>query len=293
MATYASQLQQSTTEVKTYTIDFTNDLPSGGSVTAGTATHTPPSGSAGTVTVSVTSPYVYATLPAQSVTGVHYIDVLATFSDSDKSAVRVPINVVYPTATARSGMTTLISELRGMTEAGPADYTIAGVPYWSDAQMQDILDIHRTDIIFEELTPYPYQIAGGSISYQEYRSGYGYLEATTGGTSILYLQEGTGSTIGSANYTTDARRGVFVFSADQEGTAYYLTGRSYDLQASAADMWRRKAAHYAPTSFNFSTDNHSVSKEQVYSHCIQMAEYFEGKGGQSIVEVQLIRGDME
>jgi|GEM_PF-2020191 len=292
MATFATQITQSTGEIHTYTIDYTNDLPTGGTVTAGTATHTPPSGSASSVSISVTSPYVYATLPAQTVTGVHYVDVVATFSDSDTSSVRIPINVVYQTATARSGMASIIAELRGFTEASPDDYIVAGNPYWTDAQMQDVLDIHRTDVVFEQLQTYPYQVAGGSLSYTDYRSSHGYFEQTTGGTGIFYVQDGTGSAIGSANYTPDYRRGVIIFGADQAGTVYYLTGRSYDIYAAAADIWRRKAAHYAPSSFDFSTDNHSIKRSQVYQHCLEMAEHYESMSSDAIEFTDLFRGDL-
>ena len=195
--------------------------------------------------------------------------------------------------TARSGLSSLITELRGLAEAGTADYTIAGtVTYWTDDQLQDVLDIHRKDVIFEPLQMYPTQISGGSISYQDYRSSFGFYEATTGGTAILYLQDATGATIGSANYTPDYRRGQFQFSANQAGSVYYLTGRSYDLNAAAADVWRRKAAHYAPTSFDFSTDNHTVSRSQIYSHCKEMADYFDGQSGGSIQTVSMFRSDM-
>ena len=193
---------------------------------------------------------------------------------------------------ARSGMSNLITELRGMTEAGTADYTISGSAYWSDDQLQDVLDIHRTDIIYEQLQLYPVHIASGSLSYQDYRSSYGFFEATSGGTSILYLQDGTGANIGTANYTTDTRRGQFQFSSDQGGSVYYMTGRSYDLQAAAADVWRKKAAHYAPTSFNFSTDNHSISRAQVYQHCKEMADFFENQGGDAISSISMYRGDV-
>ena len=193
---------------------------------------------------------------------------------------------------ARSGMSSLITELRGLTEAGATDYTVTSSTYWSDDHLQDILDLHRHDIIFEQLSMYPVQIAGGSISYQDYRSGFGFLEATTGGTSILYLQDSTGATIGTANYTPDYRRGQFQFSANQSGSVYYLTGRSYDLNAAAADVWRRKAAHVAPTSFDFSTDNHSISRSQVYKHSLEMADYFEGKSSNSVTTVQSFRGDV-
>ena len=194
--------------------------------------------------------------------------------------------------TARSGMASLITELRGLSEAGTADYTVTSSTFWSDDQLQDILDIHREDVIFEPLTIYPTQVAGGSLSYRDYRSGYGFYEATTGGISVFYLQDATGASIGTSNFTIDYRRGRMVFTNDQRGSVYYLTGASYDLEAAAADVWRRKAAHYAPTAFDFSTDNHSISRSQVYRHCLEMAEYFESKGNNSVESVQLFRSDV-
>lgn len=197
---------------------------------------------------------------------------------------------------ARSGMSNLITELRGMTEAGTADYSVVGSAgttyYWSDDSLQDVLDVHRKDVVFEQLQLYPVQVAGGSLSYQDYRSRFGYYEATTGGSAILYLQDSTGATIGTSNYTPDYRRGQFQFSANQAGTVYYLTGRSYDLYAAAADVWRRKASHVASASFDFSTDNHSVSRSQVLKNSLQMAEYYEGKSGDALTSVSMYRSDL-
>ncbi len=197
---------------------------------------------------------------------------------------------------ARAGMADLITELRGLCEAGTAEYTIVGsggtATYWDDTQLQNILDVNRKDIIFEQLKMYPYQISGGSISYTDYRSSYGYYESTTGGTSIFYVQDSTGANVGTATYTPDYRRGQIVFGSNQAGTVYYLTGRSYDLDAAAAEIWRRKAAHYAPSSFDFSTDNHSVSRSQVYKHCLEMASFFEGKSANAVETVSMFRSDL-
>jgi hypothetical protein len=138
MTTYADQQTQSTRSVHTYTADFANDLPTGGTVTAGTAIHIPPSGSASSVSILVDSPYIYATLPLQSVIGIHFVDVVATFNNGETSVIRIPISVVFPSPTARPGMLEIIGDLRAMTDTGPDDYEIAGVPYWTDAPLQRI-----------------------------------------------------------------------------------------------------------------------------------------------------------
>jgi hypothetical protein len=193
---------------------------------------------------------------------------------------------------ARTGMTALLEEVRGMAEAGTSEYTVGTTLYWNDNSLQDVLDLNRKDFIFAPLTPYPVNTSGGTLNYFEYRFPYGFLEQTSGGTTIFYVQDSTGATAGTSLWSADYRRGVVTFSSDTQGTAYYLTGRSYDLNSAAAQVWRKKAAHYAPTSFDFSTDNHSVNREQVYSHCIEMAAFFDGQGSNSIETVQRERGDV-
>ena len=193
---------------------------------------------------------------------------------------------------ARTGMTAILEELRSMCEAGTSEYTIGTTLYWSDNTLQDILDSNRRDYTFQPLQSYPVIVSGGTLQYFEYRAPYSFFEATSGGTSIFYLQDSTGATLGTALWSADYRRGVFTFASDAKGTAIYFTGRSYDMNSAAADVWRRKASHYAPTSFDFSTDNHSVSRQQVYSHAIEMADFFENLGSGSIQTIPMFRSDV-
>jgi hypothetical protein len=95
MATLVSTATQSLTEIRTHLVDFTNDLPSGVTVSTATATHTPPTGAASTPTVSTAlAPIVQVTLGPLSVTGMHKLSVLATLSDGEKSEVllQIPVN---------------------------------------------------------------------------------------------------------------------------------------------------------------------------------------------------------
>ena len=194
--------------------------------------------------------------------------------------------------TVRSGMSNLIEELRGMAEAGTADYTVGASNYWDDGQVQDILDNHRDDLRFVELAIYPQVVSGGTLQYYDYRAPVGFFEETTGGTAVFFVQASNGATMGTALWNVDYRRGAFTFTQDMRGTVLFLTGRSYDLNAAAADLWRMKAAHYAPSTFNFSTDNHSVSRAQVYDHCTDMAKYFQGISRSAISVVDRFRGDV-
>lgn len=195
--------------------------------------------------------------------------------------------------TARTGMANLITELRGLTEAGTADYTVTSSTYWSDDHLQDVLDNHRRDVVFAPLAALPTVVAGGSLSYKEYRAAYDFLEATTGGTDVFYLQDSTGATFGTSLWSADYRRGVITFASNTLGSYVYMTGRSYDLNAAAADVWQRKTAHFAPGAFDFSTDNHSINRSQVYSHCLEMVQHFTNMSRNAIQTVSTFRSDLE
>lgn len=281
-------IQQSTNEIRKWIVDFTNDLPTGVTISAGTATHTPPSGAASTPTVTNTTTTVTAQIGPLAVIGIHYLDVLATYSNGEKSEVRITFTNNYPETQGRSTLADLIYELRGMTNAGASDYTIGGVPYWTDKQMEQALDRFREDhfrVLLEPVEKYD----GGTVIWKDYYSGLKNLESTDGGTAIFYVEDAAGNVVGTALYSADYARGVVTFLSNTGGSAFYLYARSFDLNRAAADIWRRKASHYA-THFNFATDNMRADKGAVYKQCIAMAEEYEQRAQNSSV-VTLYRSD--
>ncbi len=176
---------------------------------------------------------------------------------------------------ARSGLVDLIEILRGYTDAGSADYSIGTSNYWDNDHIQVVLDRHRLDIYHEPLVPIE-NWAGGSIEYREYISTFGYYEKTDGGTAIFIIEDATGADVGTAHYSVDYLRGRIIFNSNTFGSAFYLTGRSYDLNAAAADIWRQKASHYA-LAYNFSTDSHRLERSKLIEQCLKMAEYYESR----------------
>lgn len=292
MATYSANNTQKTGTIRTYTVDFSDDLPSGGTVTAGTATHTPPSGSAGTITTSVSSPYLYVTVPAAALTvnGIHYVDALATFSNGDTSPVRIQINAVYKDATCRSGMIDIVSEVRALSAVGPADYTIAGNPYWTDAQIEAELDKHYEYIVCQPMEAVGTYGTTGTWKYYDYYVGASWLEQTDGGTATFYIQDSTGALISSSDYSVDYQNGIVTFDADTAGAVRNVTCYSYDVNAAAAEIWRKKAQYYF-SAVDFSTDNHSIKREQIYQHCLQQAQTFESMSWGANSSADLERGD--
>jgi len=180
-------------------------------------------------------------------------------------------------------MAELIDVLRGMTQAGTADYTLGTATFWDGDQMQRVLDRYRFSVTREQLGKIEFYAGGGTIEYYDYVSQWGNYEQTSGGSAIFWIEDGVGDNIGTASYTADYLSGRITFSSDTGGTTYYLTGRSYDLNRAASDIWRQKASYYANT-FDFSTDNHSVKRSDIYKHCLEMASYYAtlSDSGQSV-----------
>jgi len=176
----------------------------------------------------------------------------------------------------RSTMDYLITELAGRVDAGTATYQEqhgSGL-FFDSRKLQDVLDRHRVDIWRQSISA-QVTYSGSTPQYKEYLTKIPWLEQTSGGTAVFFIQDTT-STIGTANYSVDYQRGHITFTADQAGSVRYLTARSYDMDGAAAEAWRMKASWYA-TDYSFSTDNHRVDKGAVINNCIKMAEFYESR----------------
>jgi hypothetical protein len=82
----------SKTEVRPITVEGL-DLQTDETVTSATATHTPPSGSALTITPTVDTPFVNMLFGPFAVAGWHYVMVQVVGSDGSKPEVLYVINV--------------------------------------------------------------------------------------------------------------------------------------------------------------------------------------------------------
>ena len=192
---------------------------------------------------------------------------------------------------ARTGLSHLIDVLRGMVEAGTADYTLGTANYWDDDHLERVLDGRRTDFYNEQLGKVE-KWNGGTVQYFEYVSQYKNMEQTTGGTAVFYIEDGTGADVASGNYSVDYFRGRITFAADTGGSVLYLTGRSYDLDGAASDIWKSKAGH-AANMYDFSTDNHRFARSQYMDHCLKMASYYEQRASSSTKTTVLLRSDVD
>ncbi len=177
--------------------------------------------------------------------------------------------------TARTTMANIIQSVRALAAIGTADYSVGTVPYWSDEQIQAVLDRNRLDFSSHPLQALREVDSGGTVRYYTFQAGYRNLEESSGGTAILYVHTSTGARAGSAAYSIDCAAGRLTFAADTAGTAYYLTARSYDLYAAAAEIWRQKAGHVAER-FDFSADGASFKASQLRTSYLENADYCSG-----------------
>jgi len=186
-------------------------------------------------------------------------------------------------------MTELIDLVRGMTDTAAGQYTAGTQSYWSTDHVQALLDRHRLDVMHEPLISIDKWVGGGTVQWLEYQSRHRNFEQTDGGTAVFEIENGVGTNVGTASYSVDYPRGRVTFTSDQGGTAYYLTGRSYDLNATAADIWRQKAAHYA-AAYDIRTDNHGLTRSQLMKQALEMADIYDQMGGPQTIT--LTRSDV-
>lgn len=169
---------------------------------------------------------------------------------------------------ARSGMASLILELRGFTDTKEQDVEVNGVAYWTDEQLQNVLDLYRKDVLDAELVSVPLMVNGVTEWTRYYiplAIGH-YLEtdATPGAFSIVDV-------VGAAapSHTVDIRAMTVVFNANTNGLEYFLRGRTYDVRAAAAHVWFMKAGHRAEL-IEWKAGGHTLSEDQEYQHCLEM-----------------------
>ena len=190
---------------------------------------------------------------------------------------------------ARTGMQTLIDTVRGYANAAPDEWTISTdtslIEYWSDEEIQRVLDRHKVEYIHALMDAQPTYESGTPV-YKQYL-----LNATNieSGTAVFKIEDTAGTVSG---YTVDYARGIVTFTADQSGKSFYWSGFAYDLDAAAADIWRMKASHVAGL-VDFSTDGHSVKRSQQAQTYLNMAGYYQQRSAsEGVTTAKIVRDDL-
>ena len=190
---------------------------------------------------------------------------------------------------ARTGMQTLIDTVRGYANAAPDEWEVSTdnslIEYWSDEEIQRVLDRHKREYIHALMDAQPTYESGSTV-FKQYLLGATNVES---GTAVFKIEDTAGTVTG---YTVDYTRGIATFLTDQSGKAFYWSGFAYDLDAAAADIWRMKASHVAGL-VDFSTDGHSIKRSQQAQQYLSMANYFQQRSASEGVQtVRIVRDDL-
>ena len=194
----------------------------------------------------------------------------------------------------RTGMGNLLLQLRGMCDVSATDYLVNGVQFWTDQQLQDILDSYVTPL--EQIDDSPFQLqpiaeyAGGATIFKDYPIGWGNLEEQISGSPYWVLVDSTGLEVSNTLYDADYIIGNVRFKSNTNGAIYFLShARSYAMERAAAEVWRQKMGHTARM-VDFRSDGQSFTRSQWFANCKGMMDFYQRQGGVSTT--RLTRSDL-
>lgn len=176
----------------------------------------------------------------------------------------------------RSGMANLIQRTRNLANVGLSEWTLGTETYWSDDHVEATLDLHRVEYV-ETVAPIGENVAG-TTEYHKYKLSFGNLEEAESGTANWSVRDSAGTLQGTANYSKNYEAGLITFTATTLGTIMTFRYNAYDLYAAAADIWRTRAANVS-LYYDIKEGEHSLSRSQMFKHCIQQATLMEAKTG--------------
>lgn len=175
----------------------------------------------------------------------------------------------------RSTMASLISRVRLLIN----DVLVpGGGQIWSDDQIQDVMDASRLDVKNGPTTPKP-TFTGSTIQFLDYYTELGDWE------DDLVLKQYLVNTVTPT--TSENIVGHWTFSSTTL-PPLYITGKTYDIYRSAADLLERQSVQWA-LSYNISMDGQSLQRGQVVTALQNLAKTYRMK--QRARNISLIRTD--
>jgi hypothetical protein len=191
---------------------------------------------------------------------------------------------------ARTGMAALILRLRNLADAGTAEWTKDATTYWADDLLEDQLDLHVVEYR-EEVPPIP-EAVDGDTEYHKYKLAYRNIEEATSGTAHWSIRNTQGTLQGTAGYSVNYEQGLVTFTADTAGSTMVCRYKAYDLPASAANIWRTRAAN-VHSYYSIREGEHSLSRAEWFDHCLKMADLMDKQAGQAgNLTVRMYRSDL-
>lgn len=179
---------------------------------------------------------------------------------------------------ARATMAEIITEVRRLANAGTADSTVGTVTYWSDDQLQAVIDAHVRDVKRMPIFSTPAYIDGAYV-YTEYHiplSTSDWRIEREGSGGGFALRDSDGAT--APSYTVNFSAHRITFDADTGADTFYLDCRAYDIWLAIAEIYEAKAGMVAG-GVDWSSDNHNIKSSQEYQHYMAMADKYRKMSG--------------
>ena len=177
---------------------------------------------------------------------------------------------------ARTSMEAVIDRLRLMTSASRVD-EFQGVVYWTDDQLQDILDENRESVpVRIPLTEGEYYV-DGALNWQ--------VQTFTSPTYIgiednIVVYDSVGNSLASEDVSV-AFYGPQVqvtLASDVERTQYYAEVTLYNMYLAAAEVWGRKASQ-RQAAVSVRSGQHQIRAEQERDFCLTRERFYRSKFG--------------
>jgi hypothetical protein len=163
--------------------------------------------------------------------------------------------------TTRTSVDYIIAEVRRLTGAGTAEFTVDSTSYFTDEQIEQVLDSRRLRLARHEIVFEPELSEGGGTSiYKNARIGYAWVEDASS-TTAFKMTDSQGSIQATAGYTLSAEDGFITFTADQGGSSRFVTSWVHNPYKAAVDIltsWNSELARQP----DFATDNMRVWRSQ-------------------------------
>lgn len=190
---------------------------------------------------------------------------------------------------ARATMAEIIEEVRRLANAGTADTALAGVTYWTDDQLQEIVERHGREFRRVTLSPLSTYV-DGATEYKDYpmpiHDDYRIEREGSGGGFAIRTSSGTTAPA----YTISWSRRMVTFDADTGGDAFYLDCRAYNVYSAVADVFEAKAS-FVSAGVDWSSDNHNIRASQEHDHYMTMAKRFRAMSGNLVTMARRVRTD--
>ncbi len=191
--------------------------------------------------------------------------------------------------TARDGMANLIQRVREGANADTDEFTLGGGTYWTDEHIQARLDRQRHDIYRETISPTP-TYENNQVRYLDYYWRWGNVEEAASGSAEWLLQDVNGSAVGTGSYSIDYDAKRISFPTTTNGFQYFLTYRTFNVNAAIAEVWDIKASNVS-SRFDVKTDNHDLKRSQLEAVYAKKAKEYRQKAGGQVK--QMIRSDVD